>query len=92
MVTAIGKPKATKPRVIPSGMSVTDSYIINCNKIILARSPASIISPDSKQIAEKIWEIGSQLGVTYEGNVEKIIDKFRDIWRKEMQIGVKKMV
>lgn len=51
-----------------SSMSFSDSAIHKCNRIIIDKS--------TKEEAEKLRNIGSELSVSFEGNEEGIIEKF----------------
>lgn len=65
--------------MVSPGTSITDSQIQNCNKIIIAISSLSPTALNSEKTTVKIWEIGSQPGVSFKGNVETLVGKFREM-------------
>lgn len=66
-----------------AGISLTESAKENCNKVLnvkLSLSPKERVSS-----AERIWHIGSQLGVSFWGIKDSIIRKIKDMEDRDQQ-------
>lgn len=61
-----------------SGMSISDSNIKNCNRKIRDRSDLSS--------AEKLWNLGKEIGVSCGGNEAEIITKIVEMEVRDREV------
>lgn len=78
-----GIPLQSNGGIILGGISITNLAIQNCKRTLKGRISSSPTGKVSS--VERIWKIGSQLGVSFGGIKDSIIRKIRDLEDRDQQ-------
>lgn len=66
-----------------AGISINESHFYNYNNLIRDKELLSSVDHGLSCSAEKMWHLGSKMGVTYEGNVETFVERFRSMENRD---------